>query len=377
MKGIHIVTSIEKEASGPTYSVVRLCESLVANGQNIILMTLGNKKTKLRFHRIYARVKWLPRLGISPTMKSDIERIVREGSVEYIHSHGLWQMPNIYAGQVAKKYNIPLIVSPRGALSEKAMKTGYKLIKSLFWIFFQKKILISASCFHATSNDEYKDIRRIGFKQPVSIIPNGVDFQENEKKIDQPFKTLLFFGRLHPIKGVENLLYAWSEIYNFFPDWRLKIAGPGERQYVKKIKLISSTLSLQRVEFSGPLYGEDKWNAYRNADLYILPSFSENFGMTVAESLSVGTPVITTKGTPWSDLVDKKSGFWVDGNIESLVSCLHEALPDILQLRVMGENGKRWMIQDFSWDLVEKNMSIFYTWIILRDIKNPENIRLN
>jgi glycosyltransferase involved in cell wall biosynthesis len=377
MKGIHIVTSIEKEASGPTYSVVRLCESLVANGQNIILMTLGNKKTKLRFHRIYARVKWLPRLGISPTMKSDIERIVREGSVEYIHSHGLWQMPNIYAGQVAKKYNIPLIVSPRGALSEKAMKTGYKLIKSLFWIFFQKKILISASCFHATSNDEYKDIRRIGFKQPVSIIPNGVDFQENEKKIDQPFKTLLFFGRLHPIKGVENLLYAWSEIYNFFPDWRLKIAGPGERQYVKKIKLISSTLSLQRVEFSGPLYGEDKWNAYRNADLYILPSFSENFGMTVAESLSVGTPVITTKGTPWSDLVDKKSGFWVDGNIESLVSCLHEALPDILQLRVMGENGKRWMIQDFSWDLVEKNMSIFYTWIIHRDIKNPENIRLN
>ena len=178
-------------------------------------------------------------------------------------------------------------------------------------------------------------------------------------------------------EGLENLLYAWSEVHNFFPDWRLKIAGPGKRQYVEKIKLISSTLSLQRVEFSGPLYGEDKWNAYRNADLYILPSFSENFGMTVAESLSVGTPVITTKGTPWSGLVNKKSGFWVDGNIESLVSCLHEALPDILQLRVMGENGKRWMIQDFSWDLVAKNMSIFYTWIIHRDIKNPENIKLN
>ena len=102
-------------------------------------MTLGNKKTKFRFHRLYSRVEWLYRLGISPTMKSDIERIAREGSVEYIHSHGLWQMPNIYAGRIAKKYNIPFIVSPRGALSEKAMKTGYKYIKSYVWNFIQKK----------------------------------------------------------------------------------------------------------------------------------------------------------------------------------------------------------------------------------------------
>jgi glycosyltransferase involved in cell wall biosynthesis len=377
MKGIHIVPSIEEEASGPTYSVVRLCESLVENGHQIILMTLGNTKRNFKFHRSYARVKWFYRLGISPTMKSDIERMVRKGSVEYIHSHGLWMMPNIYAGWIAKKYNIPLIVSPRGALSEKAMKTGSKLVKSFFWNFFQKKVLISASCFHATSNSEYKDIRRMGFKQPVSIIPNGIDFQENIKKIKHPFKTLLFFGRIHPIKGIENLLYAWSEVQIAFPNWRLKIAGPGEKRYIEKVKLISNTLSLQRVEFVGALYGEDKWNAYRNADLYILPSFSENFGMTVAESLSVGTPVITTKGTPWSGLVNKKSGFWVDENKESLASCLHEALADILQLRAMGENGKRWMTQDFSWDLVAKDMSILYAWKIHRNIKNPENIRLN
>jgi glycogen synthase len=87
--------------------------------------------------------------------------------------------------------------------------------------------------------------------------------------------------------------------------------------------------------------------------------------------------VITTKGTPWSGLVNKKSGFWVDENKESLASCLHEALADILQLRVMGENGKRWMTQDFSWDLVAKDMSILYAWKIHRNIKIPENIRLN
>ena len=377
MKGIHIVPSIEKEASGPTYSVVRLCESLIENGHQIILMTLGNTKINLKFHRSYIRVKWLYRLGISPAMKSDIERIVQKGTIEYIHSHGLWMMPNIYAGWIAKKYNIPLIISPRGSLSEKAMKTGPQLVKSFFWIFFQKKILISASCFHATSNSEYKDIRRMGFKQPVSIIPNGEDLQENIKKIKQPFKTLLFFGRIHPIKGIENLLYAWSKVQVAFPDWRLRIVGPGEKRYIEKVKLISNTLSLQRVEFVGALFGEDKWNAYRNSDLYILPSFSENFGMTVAEALSVGTPVITTKGTPWSGLVNKKSGFWVDENKESLASCLHKALSDILKLRIMGENGKRWMAQDFSWDLVAKDMSIFYTWKIHKDIKKPENTKLN
>ena len=377
MKGIHIVPSIEDEASGPSYSVVRLCESLLESGHQVILMTLGDSEKKFSFHRPYKRVKFLYRLGLSSVMKKDIDKIARNDSIDYIHSHGLWMMPNIYAGWIAKKYNIPLIISPRGALSEKAMKTGLILIKNLFWHIFQKKILLSASCFHATSDAEYEDIRRIGFKQPVIIIPNGIDFQEKIKKTKQPHKTLLFLGRIHPIKGIENLLYAWSEVHSFFPDWRLKIAGPGERIYVEKIKSLSSTLSLERVDFLGPLYGKNKWDAYRNSELYILPSFSENFGMTVAESLSVGTPVITTKGTPWRGVIDKKSGYWVENSKNSLVSCLQEALPDLLKLRKMGLNGQRWMLQAYSWDAVAKEMQAMYAWKIQGNTKATKNIKLD
>jgi len=377
MSGIHIVPSIEEEASGPTYSVVRLCESLVENGCDVLLMTLSNTKRRFEFHRPYLRVKFLYRLGLSPAMKSDIERMVEEGSIEYIHSHGLWMMPNIYAGWVAKKHSIPFIVSPRGALSEKAMKTGSIWVKFFFWHFVQKKVLISASCFHATSHGEYKDIRRLGFKQPVSIIPNGIDFQEDIEKIEKPFKTLLFFGRIHPIKGIENLLHAWAELQDIFPNWQLEIAGPGEKQYVEKIKLISYTLSLKRVGFVGPLYGENKWSAYRRADLYILPSFSENFGMTVAESLSVGTPVLTTKGTPWSSLVNKGAGFWVDNDIESLIFYLREALQDVLKLRGMGINGKKWMTQDFAWHVIAQDMADFYAWKVRGNLEKPECVILN
>tara|TARA_B110000008_G_C16974874_1_gene565437 strand:- start:2638 stop:3771 length:1134 start_codon:yes stop_codon:yes gene_type:complete len=375
MKGIHIVPSIEEEASGPTYSVVRLCEALIENGQQIILITLGDNKSKFNFHRPYARTRFLYRLGISQKMKSDFEQIVKDGSIDYIHSHGLWMMPNIYAGWVSKKYNIPLVISPRGALSNKAMKTGLKLVKGFFWLFFQNKNLKIASSFHATSISEYKDIRKMGFRQPVSIVPNGIDLQEFIEKTDQQFKTLLFFGRLHPIKGLENLLEAWSKLFFVFPNWKLQIVGPGDKKYIEKLKIMSNTLSLQRVEFLGPLYGQDKWKLYREADLYILPSFSENFGMTIAESLSVGTPVVTTKGTPWSALEKENSGYWIDGDVESLISCLHEALSDISKLRLMGKNGRRWMIKEFSWRVVAEDLSILYNYLVNFELKEENKIR--
>ena len=107
---------------------------------------------------------------------------------------------------------------PNSATKHVAM---WPWVKFFFWHFVQKKVLISASCFHATSHGEYKDIRRLGFKQPVSIIPNGIDFQEDIEKIEKPFKTLLFFGRIHPIKGIENLLHAWAELQDIFPNWQL------------------------------------------------------------------------------------------------------------------------------------------------------------
>jgi glycosyltransferase involved in cell wall biosynthesis len=160
-------------------------------------------------------------------------------------------------------------------------------------------------------------------------------------------------------------LHAWAQVENYFPDWKLKIIGPNEVNHLADLLKLGDKLQLKRIEFSGPVYGEDKLNAYRVADLFVLPTHSENFGMTVAESLSAGTPVIVTKGAPWSEIYKKNAGWWIDIGIEPLVRCLHQALSTTSDdLEKMGANGRRWMIESYSWDAIASEMASVYQWMI-------------
>jgi glycosyltransferase involved in cell wall biosynthesis len=376
IKGLHIVPHIKEEASGPTYSVVRLCEELTKMGEHITLITLGSRNKNIKFHAAYKRIALFSKLGVSMLMKKDIYNLAYSKDIDYIHSHGLWEMPSIYAGYASTKYSIPLIVSPRGALSEMAMKSGSKWLKKFFWFLFQKKMLNSADYFHATSYEEYKDIRRMGFEQPVAIIPNGIGKKKYIKKQHNEFKNLLYLGRIHPIKGLENLLHAWSKVQSRFPDWNLNIAGPGSEKYMKKIKQISRNLNLNRVTFYPALYGDLKWQAYREANLYILPSYSENFGMTVVESLSVGTPVITTTGTPWRKLKSMHAGFWINNDAESIKKCLVQSMntpSDILE--EMGVNGYNWVRIEFSWEIISNQMQNTYMYLLKKNNEKPKVLR--
>ena len=128
---------------------------------------------------------------------------------------------------------------------------------------------------------------------------------------------------------------------------------------------LSESLLLERVEFIGSLYGDDKWRAYAKADLFILPSYSENFGMSVAEALASGTPAIVSKGAPWDELNKNKAGWWIDIGVEPLVNCLNIALSkNSKKLKIMGENGRKWMTDEFSWVNISKMMKETYRWVI-------------
>jgi glycosyltransferase involved in cell wall biosynthesis len=284
--------------------------------------------------------------------------------VEIIHSHGLWMMPNVYPGIVAKRHDVPLVISPRGALSEWAFQHG-AVIKPLFWFLVQKPALTATSCFHATSESEYKAIRRMGFRQPIAIIPNGIDIPAFARKRSQHHRTLLFLGRVHPSKGLDMLLPSWQAVQKRFPDWRLKIAGPDNGGYLSKMQHLAAQLHLERIEFVGALKGKQKWQAYQEADIFVLPTYSENFGMTVAEALAAGLPAIVSKGAPWEGLEQKKAGWWIDVGPDPLVTCLNHALsqpPDTLA--EMGERGRAWMQAEFSWKQVAAMMDQTYLWIL-------------
>ena len=365
MRAIHTLPAIGIEGSGPCYSVPRLCEALMRAGVETTLAVLD----------------WIPgiaapdyvkrfplgfgprRLGRSPAMAEWLMERVRSGAVEIIHSHGLWMMPNVYPGWARRAGDVRLVVSPRGTLSEWALN-HHGARKRVFWVLLQRQALARADCIHVTAESEFEEVRRLGFRQPVAVLPNGIDVAAYERTPPGTRRRLLYLGRIHKKKGVDLLLQAWRVVAPKFPEWELIIAGPDDGGYLDDMRRLAADLGLQRVKFPGPVYGEDKLRMYRSADLFVLPTYSDNFALTVAEALAAGTPAIVSKGAPWSGLGREGAGWWVEIGVDPLVAALQTALaqpPEVL--RGMGARGREWMIRDYSWEAVARQMASVYRWL--------------
>ncbi len=305
------------------------------------------------------------KLGRSPAMCRWLVQETRSHNVDILHNHSLWMMPNVYPGIVARRYRIPLVVSPRGTLSPWAKASG-SFVKRFFWPLVQRPTISPAACFHATAESEYEDIRRLDFRQPVAIIPNGIDVPDLLPKREAPLRTLLFLSRINPKKGLDLLLPAWQAVQDRFSAWRLVIAGPSDSPgYLEKMQALAAQLKLERIAFIGEVKGAQKWEAYYQADLFVLPTYSENFGNVVAEALASGVPAIVSKGAPWAGLVEKRVGWWIEIGVAPLADSLKQALalsPD--QLSEMGRRGRRWMQEEFSWDSLGLRMTRTYEWIV-------------
>lgn len=366
MKLIHVVPAISQEADGITHVVRNLCESLIASKIDVRLATLDWSPMSVypdyltRFPLGFGPRK----LGNSPQMWRWLQTEVTSGAVDIIHNHGMWMMPNVYAGKACLNSNCRLMYSPHGSMSSWAFGIN-PLMKGVFWKILQGPAARAAACFHATSESEYTDIRRLGFKQPICIIPCGVNMLPLQHKPAGERRQLLYLARIHPIKGVDNLLHAWQKVQNKFPDWDLVIAGPDIGGYLAEMQVLTEKLQLKRIVFRGPLFGAAKSQAYRDASLYVLPTHSENFGLTVAEALAAGTPAIVTQGAPWAGLVDHGAGWWVEVGVEPLVRCFEQALSTSPErLAEMGKAGHEWMERDFSWERISSQFMVTYRWLI-------------
>lgn len=363
---LHTLAAIDHEASGPSYSVTRLCESLIDAGVDSRLAVLdwmpGNASPPYvtRFP-----LGWGPRrLGCSPAMARWLRAQVEGGTAEVLHSHGLWMMPNVYPGRIRALGEVRLVVSPRGTLSAWAMN-HHRWRKRAMWHLGQRATLARADAFHAAAEPEYGDIRRLGFRQPVAVIPNGIDVPPLQPKPLAGRRRLLYIGRVHVKKGVDLLLRAWRAVQDRFPDWEVVVAGPDDGGYLAQYRQLAAELGVQRVSFPGPVYGAEKLALYRSAQLYVLPTRSDNYAMTVAESLAAGTPAIVTKGAPWSGLAEHDAGWWIDVGVDSLVACLELALAlPVERLAQMGRNGRAWMEREFSWRAIGERMAQIYRWLL-------------
>jgi glycosyltransferase involved in cell wall biosynthesis len=386
LRAAHVIAGLDPVYGGPSYSVPRLCEALAATGAETTLFSVtrevGGQRDACcsgyrdcRFAWDYAHLPIVRGLRSSQSLSSALRDAALAADV--IHNHGLWLMPNVSAGRAATSGPTPLLISPRGMLAPAALAFS-RVKKRAFWVLFQGATIRAAACLHATSEQEYEEIRSFGLTHPVAIIPNGIDFPELSAQptaVPAAERVVLSLGRIHPKKGLDRLVHAWSKVEAAFPGWRLKIVGPPEAGHDDKLRALVMALGLTRVSIEGPIYGDARDTAYQEADLFVLPTLNENFGLTVAEALAAGTPAISTKGAPWSGLDSEGCGWWIDHGVEPLAAALAHvlALPRAA-LKAIGDKGREWMVRDFSWDRVAHDMLGVYLWLARR-AEPPSTIR--
>ncbi len=362
----HVVGSIAL-TGGPSYTVPALCQALGELGERVFLHVLepAPRLVGRAFElRAYPHGRLLRRIGSSPLMKAGLRAAAVESDV--LHGHGMWALPNLYPSRAVQGTSCRLVVSPRGMLDPWAMR-HHRLRKKPLWLGGQRANLEHAACIHATAEQEYRFVRDLGFRAPVLLLPNGVHVPRDEDCVPQPQgrRRLLFLARIHEKKGVDVLLRAWKNVEERFPDWELRIVGPDDGGYLAPMRELAAALGTRRAVLTGYVPEERKPAEFRGAELYVLPTHTENWGMSIAEALSYGLPAIVGRGAPWSELVKRDCGWWIPNTTDDVTACLETALdlsPE--ELREKGRRGRAW-VAEFRWERIAARTAEAYRWLIL------------
>lgn len=381
MKILHVIDSVFKAGGGTSEVVPRLCEALVAAGQSVRLVTGGGdapsnaalKACKKGVDIRFCPTKCVPYFSfLRATEQFKNELHAGSAWADIVHVHGLWQDPSWVAIKRTRHEGKPYLMQPHGFLEPERLKIS-KWKKRIVSSLIERSNLNHAACVIATAESEKLGIEQYGVKAPIEIVPIGIDAvaidaarqdrQLLEKwGLNPSKKTLLYFSRLTPIKGLDLLAQAWARLGQFHRDWQLFIAGPNDRGYATEIQdLYGRTVTDGSVTFSGPIYGAEKSILLKSVDAFVLPTRSENFGIAVQEALAAGLPVVCTKGAPWKVIADEGAGEWVEISADAICNGLRNVLSaDDLTRRKMGEAGKRIVMRDFGWAGIAKKLVAVY-----------------
>lgn len=373
---------LSRRAGGLYYAVSALCRAI--NGLGTELLVVGKKDSfNAEDQGIWEPVKTQAYRTFGPLETSlDLRRILREENPDLVHHHGLWLDDQWAAFQWQKRTERPMVISPHGMLDPWAVKnSAWK--KRLVGSLFADESLHNANVLHALCQSEADAIRSYGLKNPIATIPNGVDLPEAPLQTEprEGRKRLLFLGRIHPKKGLAELLEGWVAARRRNPkqcaEWQLLVAGwddgghlAGLRQQAEALEISHRETSAYEREdaellFVGPQFGDEKDQLLRYADAFILPSFSEGLPVSVLEAWSYGLPAVLTDFCNLPEGFSADAAIRIEPNADSVSAGLELLMQmSALELRGMGVKGRTLVESRFTWSRIARDMNAVYEWCL-------------
>ncbi len=369
----NVITSFNSASGGPPRTVALIAQAGIEHWRAELFTTdaLGSPHDTLLTDEFQGHVTLLPasnqRLLRGALMYWGVMRpyeaqLLHSLAPDVVHIHGIWNLFLASFVKTAIRNGIPYIVAAHGMLEPWSLSV-HRWRKSLALRTYQGQVLAQAAAIHATSETEAENIRRLPWvRAPIFVIPNAVEQPRTSGRPRDPAsgtRVLLFLSRIHPKKGLDMLLQAWSQLDP--PGWRLLIVGDGEPTYVAKLKAFCASNQVPNVEFRGHVDGDAREEVFESASALVLPTYSENFGNVVAEALVRGLPVLTTTGTPWSVIASQKLGWYFEATVEALQRALAELVASAAtELQAMGERGRRYSLAELAKSAVRDKLLAMY-----------------
>jgi glycosyltransferase involved in cell wall biosynthesis len=363
MQVLHIISGLGVNGGGPSQSVYYTVKGLRERHIDADILTY-QPDVNDKFISDEDYIIALPNKKRPVAYSSGYKRYLENNCYDIYHTQGVWQYPTYIAANIARQYNKPYIITPRGMLYPQALNHS-KFKKQLFLKLFLLNDMNKASAIHVTCEEEMQHIRNLGVKSPIAVIPNPVNISNEVDISNQDKLRIGYLGRVHPRKNIERLLSVWNNLDLDKTGAELIIIGDGDTNYMNFLKAEQQRLNLKNVVFTGFLSGEAKENVIRSLSYLVVPSDFENFGMIVPEALIQGVPVIASKGTPWQELETHNCGWWVDNDVDTLTETIQKAmnLPEDIRI-AMGKRGKELIKNNYSVEVVSKKMIQLYSWIL-------------
>lgn len=375
MKVLQSIPFMLASQGGPSTCTCDLLQGLYDNGANVDLLT--SKCSNPKDRNLGEGLQWLKEVNMdyrTPLALSNAtDKYLRETEYDIYHANTLWLYPVHAVCAYARKVGKPYVLSTHGMLYPTALAvSSWK--KKLMGAMWYNKDIMQADCLHATCMAELEHNRKYGYKGPIAVIPNPVVFPKFvsdspatcSKVSTKGKRTIGFLGRLHPIKKVENIIYALNLLE---PELRnkvkLDVMGKFDDRYEQWLKDEVIRLGLEDyVEFVGFVSCEEKYQRLQKLSALMVPSAQENFGMIVPEALICETPVYASLGTPWSELNECQCGWWRDNEPKTIARVIKGILSmSDEDLHSMGRNGRRLMEEKYEQHKVAAMMQQLYDWI--------------